>query len=327
MTDELLFKYISGQTDIAETLSVQEWIYGSEERKGELARLKNIWVLAGLENEIDVDKRDAEIERIWDIIRNLNIKKQKEAFRLQFIKYAASIILLVGFSGVIGYFISSLQSKSNSEFAKIVVPKGERSMVVLPDGSKVQLNSDSQLRFVSSFQSGKRRVVLNGEGFFEVVPDKSRPFVVEASGLEIEVLGTSFNVSSYSNDSLITTFLESGKVKINSKGSDNIFLNPHEAYSFNRITHKSVKMKLNDQRFSNWTKGLLTIDGETIGELAKKLERRFNVGIVFEDSEVKNHKYTGSIKDEDLITVLEALKFSSSVNYKFKGDTVTLFSN
>ena len=199
-------------------------------------------------------------------------------------------------------------------------------MVVLPDGSTVRLNSDSQLRFVSSFNSGKRRVTLNGEGFFEVTPDNSRPFIVEIQGLQIEVLGTSFNVSCYFDDPIITTFLESGKVKINSSGRDDILLSPHEAYSYNKLTHESVKMKLTDKHLSDWTKGLLTINAETLGELAKKLERRFNIQIIFADNKVRNHIYTGSIKDEDLTTVLKAIEFASSVKYERNGNTVTLFS-
>ena len=85
-------------------------------------------------------------------------------------------------------------------------------------------------------------------------------------------------------------------------------------------------MKLTDQRLSDWTKGLLTINAETLGELAKKLERRFNIRIIFDDDEVKNHIYTGSIRDEDLATVLIAIEFASSVKYERSGDTVTLFS-
>lgn len=326
MTDEILFKYISDQASPEETLNVQKWAQGTEERQKELARLKNVWVLAGLENEINVYKRDQEIERIWNIIRQLTINEQKKVFRLRLIRYAAVLVLLIGFSGTTGYFISNLVSKSSTLFTEIIVPKGERSTVVLPDGTTVQLNSDSHLRFLSSFNSGKRRVILKGEGFFKVTPDKSRPFVVETPNIQVEVLGTIFNVSCYTNDSLVTTFLQSGKVKINIGNRDDIFLTPNEAYSYNTITHESVKMKITDKRFTDWTKGVLTINGETIGELAKKLERRFNIQIVFNDDEVKKHMYTGSIKDEDLNTVLKALTFASSINYERENNKITLFS-
>jgi transmembrane sensor len=324
MTDELLFKYTIGRANPEEILNVQEWIACSEERKGELARIKNMWVLAGLGNEIDPGIKGQEVERIWTIIRQLNQKERKSTFRFRFIRYAAAILFLIGFSGTIGYYISNLSTKSISGYTEVIVRKGERSTVVLPDGSTVQLNSDSRLKFVS-FNSGKRNVMLEGEGFFNITHDRLRPFIVVTHGIEIEVLGTSFNVSSYPDDSFVTTYLVSGKVKI-TDNNDDIFLNPNEAYSYNKVTRESVKMKMTDQRYSNWTKGVLTIDGETIGELAKKLERRFNVQIIFGDHEVKQHTYTGSIRDEDLNIVLQAIEFASSIKYELRGDTVTLFS-
>jgi len=326
MTDETLFKYISGQATSGEAKEVQYWTEGSEDRKNELSRLKNIWIITGLDNKIEHLKKEEEISHIWNIIREINTKEQNKNFRLQFVKYAAAILLLIGFSGTIGYFISGSASKTNSEFTEIFVPKGERSTVVLPDGSTVQLNSDSHLKFKSSFSSQKRGVELEGEGFFNVTHDKSRPFIVETPALQVEVLGTTFDVSSYPNDSVITTFLQTGKVKINSNKSDAIYLSPNEAFTYNKTTHESSKSNIQDQRFIDWTKGILTIKEETIGTLSNKLERRFNIHIKFGDDDVKNHMYTGSIKDEDLNTLLEALAFASSIQYKRNGDTITLFS-
>ena len=324
MTDELLYNYISGQTNAEESRIVQHWAQESEKRKQELARLKNVWVLAGLETEIDPGIKNSEIERIWNIIRELNQKKQKQTLRIRIARYAAAILLLVGLSGTLGYYISNRLSISHTELTEIIVPKGQRSSIVLPDGSKVQLNSDSRLKFVS-FQTGKRKVILDGEGFFQVTHDQSRPFVVEAHGIEVEVLGTTFNVSSYPNDSVVTTYLVNGKVKISNQ-KDKVILSPSEAYQYNRTTHESSKMKVPDERFSNWTKGVLTIEGETIAELSKKLERRYNVQILFADEEVKQHIYTGSIRDENLTVVLEALEFASSIKFKQKGDSITLYS-
>jgi len=326
MTEDLIFKYISGNTDSKEDLEIREWENGSDERKTELARVKNIWVLSGLENEINTDKKEAEIERIFKIISELKVKEKKKAFRLKFSQYAAAILLLISISGSVGYFISYSSFDSTPHYTEIFVRKGERSTIVLPDGSKVQLNSDSHLKFVSDFRSNKRKVTLDGEAFFNVTHDQSRPFIVETQELNIEVLGTSFNVSCYPNDSLVTTFLQSGKVKINSGKSDNVFLSPHETYMFNKVTQESKKLKVIDQRYMDWTLGKLTINSETIGEFAKKLERRFNVQIEFGDSEAKNHIYSGSIKDEDINTLLEALIFASNINYKREGDTITLYS-
>jgi ferric-dicitrate binding protein FerR (iron transport regulator) len=324
MTDQLLFNYISGQAVPIEILAVQEWMEASENRTNELARLRNIWILAGLENEMDPISREMETERIWNIIRSLNEKEQRRNFFIRLSKYAAVFILFMCISGVVGYYISDSSKHSDNSFSEIIVPKGQRSTVVLPDGSKVQLNSDTHLKFVK-FDGRQRIVRLEGEGYFDVTHDKNRPFIVETAISQVEVLGTSFNVTSYSDDPCITTFLSNGKVKI-SDLSGNVILSPGEAYTYNKVTHESTKRKISDQRYSSWTRGIMVIDKETIGKLAKRIERRFNVKVVFGDNEVQNHVYTGTIGDADLDTILEALEFASSIKYNRKGDTVTLSS-
>ena len=326
MIDEILFKYISGEANPEETITVLEWARGSEKRKEELIRLKNVWILAGIENENDTDFKNHEIERILNIVRELIIKDQKKVIRLRWMKVAATVLILVGLSGTFGYFISNWTKQSSTLYTEIIVRKGERSTVVLPDGSTVQLNSDSRLKFLSSFNSGNRHVTLEGEGFFTVTHHESRPFIVETPTFNIEDLGTVFNVSCYPNDQIETAFLESGKVKINIGNKDGILLNPNEAYSYNKITHESVKTIVQTKRLTDWTKGFLTVEGETIGELAKKLERKYNIHFEFGDDEVKQHIYTGTIKNEDLNTVLEALTFASSIKFVREKDTITLYS-
>ncbi len=324
MTNELLFKYVSGQSVPIEILAVQEWMDESENRKNELARLRNVWILAGLENEIDPICRDRETERIWNIIRSLNEKEQKRNLFIRLSKYAAIFLFFMCISGVVGYYISESSKVSENSFSEIIVPKGQRSAVVLPDGSKVQLNSDTHLKFVK-FDAHHRIVRLEGEGYFDVTHDLSRPFTVETTTSQIEVLGTSFNVTSYQDDSSMTTYLSSGKVKISDQ-SGNIILNPSEAYTYNSVTHESTKRKISDQRYSSWTKGIMVIEKETIGALAKRIERRFNVKVVFGDNEVQSHVYTGTIGDQDLNNILNALEFASSIKYKRNGDTISLFS-
>ena len=323
MTEETLIKYITGQADAVEAGQVGTWASASEERQKELGRIRNVWILSGLGNEVDQLIKEPEIRRILDKIR---IKKDpKKTRRLKLLKYAAVLFFVVSISGFLGYLISQSAIPA-SEYTGIIVPKGERSKVVLPDGSTVQLNGGSQLRFSPGYRSGKRSVFLEGEAFFEVAHDRFHPFVVEAGNLHIEVLGTKFNISSYPDDETITTYLEEGKVKVCIEGQGDTYLKPSEVLKFNKPDGTAEKQTVSDHRFSDWTKGILNIKGETIEELARKLERRFDIRISFGDAEVRKHTYSGSIKDEELETVLEALKFTSSLKYKKHGKSVTICS-
>ena len=238
----------------------------------------------------------------------------------------AILLLTIGLSGSLGYFLSQSKSEKSHGYAEVIAPKGERTDVVLPDGSKVKLNAGSSLKFEAAFNSQQRMVSLEGEAFFQVKHDSSHPFVVKASNLEVEVLGTSFNVNSYPGSKQVTTYLETGKVKISTPTGEAIFLEPSQAVTYNNESGEIRKMNLESNYLVDWTKGLLTVKDETIEEFAKKLERRYNIKILFGNERVKNYHYTGSINDEDLTTVLDALKFASSLNYIREGSVVTLSS-
>lgn len=324
MNEELLFRYLTDQAGEQEKKEVRDWLTAFPKGEQELARIKNSWVLSGIGNETDPYKKEQAIRQIMAKIGAINKKPAQKAAYTKWLKYAAILVFSIGL-GSLGYFISA-RKYTNIGYTEIIVPKGERSKVVLPDGSTVQLNSGSQLKFKSSFQTKKREVFLEGEAFFDVTHDKSRPFMVEAGALQVEVLGTSFNVSSYPDDRSATTYLESGKVKVRINGKKDILLAPSESIEFEKTSGKITKQAVNDHRFSDWTKGILNIKGETIEELAKKLERRFNVEIRFGDSEIRNRTYSGSINDEDLNTVLEALAFASSLRYKKEEKAVILFA-
>lgn len=326
MSDKLIFKYFSGQSTKKETQEVREWMDNSEERKKRFSRLKNAWVLSGLDNEIDPEIKEREIKRILRRIRGIARTGNKNNRQFRWLKYAAAVTLIVSLSASVGYFVSKWHMDQQSGYTEVIVTKGERSKIVLPDGSIVQLNGDSHMKFDPLFYSKQRKVIFEGEAFFQVTHDASHPFVVETPNFNVKVLGTKFNVSSYPNDSIQTTYLESGKVEISLGEKSDIFLKPSEAFEYDNTTGTFRKLKINDTRFTDWTKGILTIKGETIGEFSKILERRFDIHVIFGDNEVKNHVYTGSIKDEDLASVLEAIKFASSIDYQRQGRTVTLYS-
>ncbi len=327
MTEELLFKYISGQACEKEIGAVREWSSMSGQREQELWDLKNIWVLTGLENAVNEQEKEKEIRKIMILIRKINKRDREIKLRSAGLRYAALALFLIGLSGTIGYFISNSQRDifPDRVFTEIIAPNGERSNVILPDGSSVSLNAGSTLKFPASFISQTREVILNGEAFFRVKHDCSHPFVVKTGNLKIEVLGTTFNVSNYLGDSLITTFLEKGKVQVYLEGR-NIVLKPSEVLEYNKVTGESSKLAVADGHLTDWTRGLLTVKGETIEELAKILERKFDVQIIFGDEEVKGHVYTGSIKDDDINIVLEALGYASSLEYKRENEVIFLFS-
>lgn len=329
MKDELLIRYITGQATPSEIKQVIEWSSLSTANYDELLRSKNAWILAGLNRPVNQEIKKDDIRKILGRINKTKPGYKSSRFRIiSGLGRIAAVLILALITGVVGFYLSQKGLVSVS-YTEVVVARGERSKVVLPDGSLVLLNSESRLKFPASFHGSKRKVELEGEAYFEVRHNANRPFIVHSADLDVEVLGTRFNLCNYPDEDRIETYLESGRIKIALPGmieKDKLILNPSEAFQYNRSTGEQQKLTCADTHLTDWTRGILTIRGETIEQLSKKLERRFNVSIHFRDNQVKQHTYSGSISDQDLNIILEAMSFTSSLSFERKDDKVTIWS-
>lgn len=226
--------------------------------------------------------------------------------------------------------VSQLTESFSAETVETRVnPKGQKSVIYLEDGTKVWLNSESKLTYnVSYHDASIREVYLEGEAFFDVASDPSKPFVVHTSDIFIRVLGTAFNVKSYSNDNTIETTLLHGKVTIESKGNkrpDRAYtLSPNERAVFEKNEQQITIAKVNAKSSTSWTKEQLDFDEEPIDEVLVELERWFNIEIDAPERGSLHCKLTASIKDETLEEVLEFLKVTHQIEYTIENGKVTI---
>ena len=244
--------------------------------------------------------------------------------------------------------IPSQNDTENEESAR----KGARSKLVLPDGSKVWLNSETKLTYPKSFTAVNREVKLEGEAFFEVVKDAKRPFIVHTSGIDIRVLGTAFNVKSYTADSTIEATLIRGMIEIvkkNQPGEPMLILRPHEKLVYNKFSVNEPKnntaappvniipanaailvtklpKNIADTSIveTSWIYDKLLFDGEKFDQLAVRMERWFNVRITFKNDKVANYRLRGSFVNETVDEALQALQLSVAFNYKISGDEIEI---
>lgn len=163
---------------------------------------------------------------------------------------------------------------SQQNYYEIKVSDGSRTGIELPDGTKVTLNAGSVLRYYRSFGISDRRVQLRGEGYFEVAKNREIPFLVNTDGLQVQVVGTVFNVSAYENDKYITVDLMEGKVNLNVADAGSVCqLCPNERAVYNRLTLKMSKSHVNALKAAEWIKGQLIFDNESFEDIVRKLER------------------------------------------------------
>ena len=190
----------------------------------------------------------------------------------------------------------------------------------LADGTKVWLNSGSELKFPNKFFGEKREVMLKGEAFFEVTKNEKQPFRVNANELKVEVLGTSFNVVSYEDDTLSEVVLVSGRVELASENGK-IKKEFGAMHSGQRALYEKEKRKLfteevDVEKYIAWRDGKLIFRDDAMEEVVKRLSRWFNVEIAISDPEIKNYIYKATFKNENLIQVLNLLKLSAPIDYR-----------
>lgn len=216
-------------------------------------------------------------------------------------------------------------SGRNTNFHKFITPRGGDAIIKLSDGSKITLNASSQLIYPVRFTEKDRLVVLNeGEAFFEVAKDAEHPFIVRTAYGDITVLGTSFNVSAYHDNSVCYTTLVTGKVKIITNDNEEISLVPGEQAIISKtgVTKKSVDV----DNYTSWTTGTYTFRAESLKTIMNMLERWYNIRVDYQDASISSIKYTGNVKrDVPLNTFLEAFELSGDVGYEINNRVVTLY--
>ncbi|SIN90500.1 FecR family protein [Chitinophaga niabensis] len=219
--------------------------------------------------------------------------------------------------------------------------RGTRSLIKLADGTTVWLNADSELKYPARFKNGLREVYLKGEAYFDVAKDAERPFIVHTDKMDVNVLGTSFNVRSYPDDSTSEATLISGVVEVAlaTAPGKKFRLKPAEKFI---IANKqdSVSEMPGEPVISGatyfakedsvivetaWVDNKLIFSDESFANLATRMERWYNVTIQFENTAIQQLRFTGLFKKETLIQALEALQLTEGFNYKIIEDRVIIY--
>ena len=200
----------------------------------------------------------------------------------------------------------------------------ETRTVRLPDGSSVMLNHYSSLSYPEKFQSDKREVELNGEAYFEVAFDSLKPFIVMTGGMEVQVLGTKFNIKAYTDDQAIFTTLVSGSVQIKERESAHTaLLRPDEQCIYTTHDGRMRIHTVDPQVSLGWIHGRFVFENETLEEILKQLGRWYDVKIFFRDPQVAGYRFTGNVGRFDQIsTLLRMIEKAYDISFTISDDTV-----
>lgn len=214
------------------------------------------------------------------------------------------------------------------EYHRLMIPRGGEYSLILSDGTKVFLNSESELSYPVVFEGNKREVSLKGEAFFEVSPDVRKPFVVRVEDMQVKVLGTSFNVNAY-DPAYIEAALVSGKIAVGVDGKKGEWqMKPSELLRFDR-ENKTVTIEETDLwPYVAWKEGQFLFRNQSVEKIMDILSRWYDIEVEYRNESIKNLHFTGDIRRHaDIAVILNALTASVNVKYRLENRKLTLYCN
>ncbi|WP_010664824.1 FecR family protein [Marinilabilia salmonicolor] len=319
---DILREYIKGECTSTEFKQAVKVLVGFS-KQGELNDfMHRHW--KGLKADIHVGEQ----ERFSNVLDRIHHRINMEEFRpnlrrrlyVGFAKVAA--ILIVPLLVVSGLYLSQQVSDETVAMTRMSTPAGLQSVVELPDGSKVWLNSESEIYFPSTFKGQKeRKIELIGEGYFEVESDKKRPFIVSAGNeMNVRVTGTSFNLSAYGNEPDISVALVEGGVTIERDNNDFLSrIEPGDVANFDKSTQKLSVVRGKDMEpHLAWKEGRFVFVNESFEFVLRTMERKYNVKYKIVDPCLLEYRITATFVDETLDEFLRIITISSPIEYEIK---------
>ena len=320
---ELIERYIHNQTDQNEVKRLNIRIKNNQEISSWLEQ-EIIASPSTMDNDVQA-RIFRDIENKIDI-KDKTDKAEQNHFQLtKWLRVAAMFVLPV-ITAVGMYFYRSPDETVPGQLV-VAVERGQKANITLPDGSKVWLNSQSRLTYSTNFNVRQRELQLDGEAYFEVAHNPNKPFIVRSNDISVRALGTAFGVKAYNEDMLISSILMIGKVLVTTPDGEAILM-PNERIIYDKTKHKKEQSTVaNATDFTGWIHNELRFEDESLGDIAKTIRRIYNVEVVFASEKLKSQRYTGTINNNSLESVLNIISLTSPVSFQINNQQVTLSEN
>ncbi|MEI6677070.1 MAG: FecR domain-containing protein [Mariniphaga sp.] len=316
--EALLPGYLSGELSDKDRVMIDEWRNVDSENEVIYLESLKAWEAMILLNEMEQFNS-------FEALRKVNTKiSQPQSAKWWINLQRVAAILMLPLLIYSGYLTIQNQTINNSQeqvmMQTISSRQGMVTQFALADGTKVWLNSASKLEFPTRFTGSKREVILKGEAFFEVTRNEKQPFRVNANELKVEVLGTSFNVVSFEDDTQSEVVLVTGKVALSSENGKIVkeysTMIPGQRAIYQKEAQKVITEQVEVEKYIAWRDGNLIFRDDSMEDVVKRLSRWFNVEITINDPEINNYIYKATFRNENLVQVLNLLKLSAPIDYR-----------
>lgn len=329
--DELIANYLTEGLDKNALDELKTWIAASAENQQYFIRQREIWFSAVSCEAASVYDKDKAFENF----RN-RVESQKEiqstsrrGFSLSALWRYAAVVAIIIAVGCISYWQGEVNVKDTFADISVEAPLGSKTKLYLPDGTLVWLNAGSRMTYSQGFGVDNRKVELEGEGYFEVKRNEKIPFFVKTKDLQLQVLGTKFNFRDYPEDHEVVVSLLEGKVGLNNllREEKEAVLSPDERAVLNKANGLLTVESVTASNASQWTDGYLFFDEELLPDIAKELERSYNVKIHIANDSLKTFRFYGNFvrREQNIQEVLEALASTEKMQYKIEERNITIY--
>lgn len=329
--DELIANYLTEGLDKNALDELKTWIAASAENQQYFIRQREIWFSAVSREAASVYDKDKAFENF----RN-RVESQKEiqstsrrGFSLSALWRYAAVVAIIIAVGCISYWQGEVNVKDTFADISVEAPLGSKTKLYLPDGTLVWLNAGSRMTYSQGFGVDNRKVELEGEGYFEVKRNEKIPFFVKTKDLQLQVLGTKFNFRDYPEDHEVVVSLLEGKVGLNNLLGEEkeAVLSPDERAVLNKANGLLTVESVTASNASQWTDGYLFFDEELLPDIAKELERSYNVKIHIANDSLKTFRFYGNFvrREQNIQEVLEALASTEKMQYKIEERNITIY--
>jgi ferric-dicitrate binding protein FerR (iron transport regulator) len=314
----LIIEKLTAKLTKEEEEYLNDWVNESESNKSYYKSVKEI-VRSGnkFDNRFDSDQAFEKFCKKHKVSRILETKF--------LMKYAAIFLILISVS-FLGYDYWENREMPLDQYSECVTKYAQKETVILEDGTRVEINAGSKLRYPTKFKGKYRRVLLEGEAFFYVTKNSEHPFIVKTKNFDIEVLGTSFNVSSYSDDLYATTSLLEGKVKVKLKNKQSFIIKPNQKISYNPKDDKINLVDFEVAKNIQWFNNVLVFKNNDFNYIRKKIERAYGVKINLKNVSTTNQFLTATFANKTINKIMDILSKICSCQYKINGKEITMYN-
>ncbi|MCF6352330.1 MAG: FecR domain-containing protein [Cyclobacteriaceae bacterium] len=315
--ESIITRKITSSITANEQVQLENWTAQSDANKKHFEHLEMIYLRAPQQASKNNPSLDIDLE--WKKFKNnLDLAKGNSKSPVVWLKVAASIVIV----SVLGYVVWVNQFSSNTLH---VVAQNWGEVVVLPDGSQITLNKGAEVTYPKKFNSKIRSVSLQGEAFFEVTRNETKPFIVTLSQSKVEVLGTSFNINADTNNNKTEVVVNTGRVRFsNSTGSESVILTKGDKGTLIKSTSMLSTTINNDVNVMAWKTRKIVFNNMELDKVIKTINHLYDAQISFSTDIGINCNVTVSFENQSLEAVLSVLELTLDLKYKKSGDVIEI---